>query len=216
MSASVSNLKPDTSSTKKKKKKKRERKFVSNRICLYPFVSKKLHYTSDDFFHCHNKLSTHLDATTTITVVWHSRVVRWPSRHRGLMSLTKSTWLQWLGFKAVPQGGEGFSVITTPNSTRCWDESKECSAPLYDILPSSPLFVPTNAEMDAKMMAVKRVINLTASTMSIKTTRVILENFATWKHIFLIVEILQHRWTNFERLFGRMVDWTKSLTWWIA
>lgn len=43
--------------------------------------------------------------------------------------------------------------------------------------------------------------------MSIKTTRVIfLENFATY--IFLIVEILQRRWTNFERLFGR-IDWAK-------
>lgn len=163
MSASVSNLKPDTSSTKKKKKKRGKENLFRTEF-VYTLSSKKLHYTSDDFFHCHNKLSTHLDATTTITVVWHSRVVRWPSRHRGLMSLTKSTWLQWLGFKAVPQGGEGFSVITTPNSTRCWDESKECSTPLYDILPSSPLFVPTNAEMDAKMMAVKRVINLTAST----------------------------------------------------
>lgn len=43
--------------------------------------------------------------------------------------------------------------------------------------------------------------------MSIKTTRVIfLENFASY--IFLIVEILQRRWTNFERLFGR-IDWAK-------
>lgn len=134
-------------------------------------------------------------------------MVRWPSRHRGLMSLTKSTWLQWLGFKAVPQGGEGFSVITTPNSTRCWDESKECSAPLYDILPSSSLFVPTNAEMDAKMMAVKQWSTSLLRRMSIKTTRVIfLENFASY--IFLIVEILQRRWTNFERLFGR-IDWAK-------
>lgn len=128
---------PDASSTKEgKKKEKRKGNFVSK--TGIPFRQRNFITRLMIFFHCHNKLSTHLD---TITQSRYSRVVRWP------------TAIETPGFDVVNQVDliimtrlqsgtqEGFSVITTPNSTRCWDESKECGAPLYDILPS-PRHIP--------------------------------------------------------------------------
>lgn len=80
---------PDTPSDERGRRKRKENLFRASRYilsCQRNFITRPM-----IFFHCHNKLSTHLDTRDTTTTTRGYGGGPPPSRHQGLMSLTKST-----------------------------------------------------------------------------------------------------------------------------